>query len=305
MNLKCNTRRSFLGRSATAAAVLALTPFEKLAPRHRAQTAPRTNGLRLPPAYSGGMLVAESKTLEIWPGFQTRVFAINGAVPGPTIRLMRGANSSAHVMNMLAEPLVLHWHGIIAPASMDGHPRSAVPAGGSYRINFPVNQRAGTYWYHAHTDSLTAKQAYLGLAGAFIVEDEIETALGLPRGDHYIPLIIADKRPEAARQLPYAPTPMESMTGFLGTVILVNGTPESALSVDKGLYRFRLINASNARVLKVGLSDGKPRKEWNWTFSGSRWTALRRTRSQSRQLWHRLSHTTRCKQNAPAHSHSG
>lgn len=216
---------------------------------------PGTNTLRIPPAYAGGMLMAEARKLELWPGTMTDVLALNGTVPGPTIRVTKGGNFSAHVMNLLGEPLVLHWHGILAPASQDGHPRDAIAAGQSAMIGFPVNQQAGTYWYHAHTDMLTGKQAYLGLAGLFIVEDPAEAALGLPTGDHDVPLLLADRRPDANKQLPYAPTMMEIATGWLGTEVLANGTPSAVLSVDTGLYRLRLVNASNARVLKVGLSD--------------------------------------------------
>lgn len=250
------SRRCFV-KSSTAVAACLTSTRRLLADMHGAAPSGGGNALRIPPAYTGGMLTAESKKIEIWPGFQTDLLALNGNVPAPTIRIMRGGTFSAHVMNILSEPLVLHWHGILAPARLDGHPRDAVAAGASYMVNFPVNQRGGTYWYHAHTDLLTGKQIYQGIAGLFIVEEEHEIQLGLPRGDHDIPLIIADKRPDAMKQLFYAPTAMEVATGFLGNEILVNGTANAALSVDRGLYRLRLVNASNARVLKVGLSDDK------------------------------------------------
>jgi FtsP/CotA-like multicopper oxidase with cupredoxin domain len=50
---------------------------------------------------------------------------------------------------------------------------------------------------------------------------------------------------------------MDVMSGYLGDVMLVNGTPDAWLSVDRGLYRFRLLNGSNARIYKVALSDGR------------------------------------------------
>ncbi|MCI0538702.1 MAG: multicopper oxidase domain-containing protein, partial [Verrucomicrobiales bacterium] len=61
----------------------------------------------------------------------------------------------------------------------------------------------------------------------------------------------------AQRQLVYAPSMMEVMTGYLGDVVLVNGTPDAWLSVDRGLYRFRLLNGSTARIYRVALSDGR------------------------------------------------
>jgi FtsP/CotA-like multicopper oxidase with cupredoxin domain len=224
-----------------------------------AQTKPTgTNALRQSPAFTGGTLKAQASKLELWPGRLTDVLALNGSVPGPTIRITIGGLFSTLVENQLSEPLVLHWHGLLAPAAQDGHPRDALAPGRSAMIRFPVNQRAGTYWYHAHTDMLTGKQAYQGLAGLFLVEDPAEAALGLPTGDHDVPVLLADKRPNASHQLPYAPTMMDVAGGWLGTEVLANGVPNAYLAVDTGTYRLRLVNASNARVFRVGLDDLAP-----------------------------------------------
>ena len=215
------------------------------------------NPLRMPAAWSGGSLTAAPTNVAIWPGFSTAVLAINGAVPSPTIRVTRGSNFTARVENRLTNALVMHWHGIVAPANMDGHPKDAVAPGQSYSVDFPVRQRAGTYFYHPHTEPLTGQLVYRGLAGAYIVEDPTEVSLGLPSGDRDVPLLIQDKQMRTDRQLVYAPTMMETMTGFLGNVVLVNGTPDAYLSVETSLYRFRLINGSNARVYKVAFSDDR------------------------------------------------
>lgn len=262
-------RRSFLGRTVGTTVLLAggvmPPPLRSLASepaiggRDVARSnPPGTNFLRQPPAFTGGLLKAQARKLELWPGNLTDVLALNGSVPGPTVRVTTGGLFSTLVENQLSEPLVLHWHGLLAPAAQDGHPRDAIPAGQSSQIRFPVNQRAGTYWYHAHTDGLTGKQAYQGLAGLFLVEDPAEGALGLPTGDHDVPLLLADKHPNTSHQLPYAPTMMDVASGWLGTEVLANGTPNASLAVDTGTYRLRLVNASNARVFKVGLDDLTP-----------------------------------------------
>ncbi len=231
-------------------------PF--LSPRGmRAQPARPGNPLRIPSDGSGGPLRVARANLPIWPGYSTAVSAINGEVPGPTLRVRRGEEFVARVQNDLGEPLVLHWHGVLAPERMDGHPRDQVRAGQSYEVRFPVRQKASTCWYHAHTDQLTAEQAYAGVAGFFVIEDPAETVFGLPAGDHDVPLVFTDKRISASRQFVYSPAMMDSMTGYLGDVMLVNGTPDAWLSVDRGLYRFRLLNGSNARIYKVALSDGR------------------------------------------------
>ena len=151
-----------------------------LVPSLRAQAARTGNPLRRPPDWSGGILSVAAANVSIWPGSSTTVSAINGSMPGPTIRVRRGQEFVARIRNQLVQPLVMHWHGLLAPERMDGHPRDAVAAGGSYEVRFVVNQPASTCWYHAHTDRHTAEQAYRGVAGLFIIEDPEETALGLP-----------------------------------------------------------------------------------------------------------------------------
>lgn len=252
------TRRRFLGRTAQGAAMVAAgMQFLPLA-RLRAQSVRPGNPLRFPADWAGGSLTVARANLPIWPGYSTAVSAINGSVPGPTIRVRRGEEFAARVQNGLGEPLVLHWHGVLAPERMDGHPRDQVAAGQSYEVRFPVRQRASTCWYHAHTDQLTAEQAYAGVAGFFIIEDPAEAAFGLPSGNHEVSLVFTDKRVSASRQLVYAPSTMDVMSGYLGDVMLANGTPDAWLSVDRGLYRLRLLNGSNARIYKVALNDGRP-----------------------------------------------
>lgn len=241
-------------RVLTLSAVLAaLLPVSSMASSHFTG-----NPLQIPPTINGGTLTIRQQALSIWPGFTSNnLVTVNGGIPGPTLRLSRGQNFTATVANQLSEPFIMHWHGILSPGGQaDGHPANAVGAGQSYSVSFPVWQQAGTYWYHAHTDMLTGKQAYMGAAGMFIVDDPAEAALGLPSGDHDLPLLLADKRPTATKQLTYAPTMMEVMSGYFGTEILANGTPAAYHVVDQGLYRLRLINASNARIFKIGLSSG-------------------------------------------------
>lgn len=251
-------RRRFLGRGLKLTGLLAGTgPL--LTRQLRAAVSPRSgNALRMPPLWAGDSLSVARAQAAIWPGSLTDVLAINGLVPGPTIRVRRGEDFSARILNNLDQPLVLHWHGILAPERMDGHPRDQVAAGRSYQVGFPVTQRGATCWYHSHTDGLTGKQAYAGVAGLFVIEDPAEESLGLPAGDHDVPLVLTDKRVSAEKQIVYAPSMMDQMSGYLGDVMLVNGTPDAWLSVDRGLYRFRLLNGSNARICKVGFADGHP-----------------------------------------------
>lgn len=214
------------------------------------------NPLRFPPVFTnGGTLTLATANVEVWPGTTTQVIAVNGSYPGPTIRIQRGSTFSATLLNQLAEPATAHWHGLIAPENMDGHPKDPVAPGNSYTYSFLVTQRAGTYFYHAHAHMLTAEHVYKGFAGLFIVDDDNEIPLGLPRGSFDIPLVIQDRRSAYQPQFTYSPTTMDVMNGYLGDTVLVNGTPDPYFEVSRTLYRFRLVNGSNARVYKIGFAD--------------------------------------------------
>ncbi len=173
----------------------------------------------------------------------------------PIIRIRRGNQFNARLQNDLNEPTIIHWHGLHVPGVMDGHPSTTIAAGAHYDYSFTVTNRSGMYWYHTHAHNLTAKQAYFGLAGVFMVEDEDETALRnalqLEPGVTELPLLIQDKPFNGAGELTYASNPMQQMMGQLGDTILVNLTPQPQLEIANRLYRFRILNGSNSRIYKL------------------------------------------------------
>lgn len=150
-----------------------------------------------------------------------------------------------------------------APARPHGwHPADTVAAGGRYAYDFEIANRSGLYWYHTHAHELTAEQAYAGLAGLLVVEDDDERklrqALDLTLGVTDIPLLLQDKRFDADGRLVYGPMPPERMMGYLGDVMLVNLTPNPLLEIGNRLYRFRLLNGSNARIYRLAfVRNGK------------------------------------------------
>ncbi len=79
--------------------------------------------------------------------------AINGTVPGPTIRLKEGQTVRLHITNTLEEDTSIHWHGLLVPFEMDGVPGVSFPgirAGETFTYEFPLKQ-SGTYWFHSHS----------------------------------------------------------------------------------------------------------------------------------------------------------
>jgi FtsP/CotA-like multicopper oxidase with cupredoxin domain len=209
----------------------------------------------MPPLFQGGDLVAAVSTAAIWPEATTNVWTLGGSYPAPTIRVRRGERFEARLVNQLDEPTNIHWHGVLVPSAMDGHPTDPVAPGATRDFSFVVDQRAGTFWYHPHVHLSTAKQVYRGMAGLFIVADDEEDRLALPSGAFEIPLVLQDRRIDVSRQFNYAPAMADTMSGYLGNTMLVNGTAEAYQTVSRDLYRLRVLNGSNARLLKLGFDD--------------------------------------------------
>ncbi len=248
------TRRTFLGGVAASAAVLATGQVPAaMAAKPGGVT---RNPLKIPLAASPSNFVlgAAPWSVDLGTGQFSSVLAYNDYFPGPTFRANNGNTVNVNFNNGLTEVTSVHWHGMVVPHSADGHPLDIVAPGGSYLYQYTINQRACLNWYHPHPDKLTGEQVCLGLAGAFIVNDAEEAALGLPSGAYEVPLIVRDANLDSSGNLTYNPT----TTGFNGKIPLVNGTRDPKLDVDTALYRFRVLNGANARLFKLALSNGAP-----------------------------------------------
>jgi suppressor of ftsI/bilirubin oxidase len=179
----------------------------------------------------------------------------------PIIKIKKGETLSTLLENELPEATIIHWHGLHVDYQNDGHPVYQIQPLDEYPYEFPVLNRAATYWYHTHAHRRTAFQAYYGLASLFIVEDEDERqlteSLDLNFGETDIPLIIQDKTFDSSGDLIYTQNPMGAMDGFLGDTILANLTYRPYLNVSSRIYRFRILNASNARIYRLAFSNSR------------------------------------------------
>lgn len=248
-------RRQFIIKSALAGAAISFIP-NVFSESKQGNKKLLGNQLRFPPELQAGQsLVLSSFDIEVWQGTTTQVIGLNNSYPGPTIRVQKGDQFSVLFENQITQDATIHWHGLLVPELMDGQPKDAVLPGNSYTYTFPVFQRAGTYFYHSHSHNLTAQQVYKGFAGFFIVEDNDELQYGLPAGAFDIPLLIQDRHSIYQPQFTYAPAMIDRMLGYLGDVPLINGTPDAFFEVQKTLYRFRIVNGSNARIYKLAFSD--------------------------------------------------
>ncbi len=250
-------RRSFLKNSIGATLLAGLTGPRLMA--RLGDTAPLSTDASIFPQLlvDGGDIVAAVTGQEVWRGTSTPVWTLGGTWPAPTITVDTGEEFSARLVNNLDEPTIIHWHGLHAPSLMDGHPRNVIGPGESYDYRFLVKNRAGTYWYHPHPHMETAKQVYMGMAGFFIVHDAEERALSLPSGKYDVPFAIQDRLLLGEQKISYEPGMADLIDGLLGDAVFVNGSPTPRFSVDRGLYRIRLLNGSNARIYTLSFGDNR------------------------------------------------
>jgi FtsP/CotA-like multicopper oxidase with cupredoxin domain len=246
-------RRSFLAVLGAGAALPAGLPaFE----RHLLQETRRHALRQVRTVSADGLTMTARRTrADVGPG-QVDAFTINGALPSPTIRIRQGETARIDLVNDLGEQTIMHWHGLAVPQEADGHPRLAIGQGRSYSYEFPILNRAGTYWYHPHPHHRTAAQTYLGLGGFLIVANDEEDDYELPGGEHETPLLLQDKRLAAGLSLDYALGMPDMMHGFLGDTAFANGVANATVDVDRTRYRLRIANGCNARILNLGLSNG-------------------------------------------------
>ncbi|MEP7275611.1 MAG: multicopper oxidase family protein, partial [Betaproteobacteria bacterium] len=169
----------------------------------------------------------------------------------PTLVLAPGERVRITLENRLDAPTIAHWHGLAVDTANDGNGMVLVAPGGRYHYDFELRDRGALYWYHPHPHGRTAQQTYGGLFGLIDVDDAdhaaLRRALDLVPGQSELTLVLQDRR----RDTGYRPGAADRMHGFFGDDVYVNGTSCAFVDVASRLYRLRLLNACNARTLRL------------------------------------------------------
>ena len=188
-------------------------------------------------------------------------------------------------------PLVTHVHGAEVQSTSDGHPdawftatddqgpayNTITPLAGGAVFQYPNKQQAATIWYHDHALGITRINVMSGLAGFYLIRDPADTTVAplLPQGKYEVPLAIQDRsfNPDGSFYFPTVglnPTIHPYwMPEFFGNTIMVNGLVWPNMNVDKGTYRFRLLDGSNARFYLLSLVDQTTGANVPFTLIGS------------------------------------
>jgi FtsP/CotA-like multicopper oxidase with cupredoxin domain len=172
----------------------------------------------------------------------------------------------------LPSSTVVHLHGINGDHFSDGyaddgdgnrpHKHRKNP-GEAFAHHYPNNQyqRPWTGWYHDHSVHITSHHVYRGLAAFYWLSDPQEDALRLPgspladpgRGYGFfdIPLVQKDVMIDPATGLLIYNNC--STAGAYGDVMTVNGKQQPRFDVANRKYRFRHLDASDARQYLIAI----------------------------------------------------
>jgi spore coat protein A len=161
--------------------------------------------------------------------------------------------------------LLTHLHGGFVAADSDGSP-AAKPLGfgvGQTQTALYPNQAPQTpatlLWFHDHAMGATRLNVFAGLAAAYLVRDQFDTGsepnpIGIPGAEYEIPLVIQDRQFNADGTFLYPRSDIEGATWvgeYFGDVMLVNGKAWPYLDVEPRMYRLRILNGCNARILNL------------------------------------------------------
>jgi FtsP/CotA-like multicopper oxidase with cupredoxin domain len=187
----------------------------------------------------------------------------NGTYPAPTIRARKGDVLKVHLKNSLPvmgqnilghdrEITNLHTHGLhVSPSGNADNMMVMLMSGETFDYEYDLSkQDPGTInFYHPHIHGSVAEQYWGGMAGALLIEDDIPALAGYETHTLFIKdITLAGGAPEPYTSL------MDYMHGKEGDTVMVNGQVNPVLPIKPGqVQRWRIVNACNARFLKLSL----------------------------------------------------
>ncbi|HEX6883514.1 MAG TPA: multicopper oxidase domain-containing protein, partial [Planctomycetota bacterium] len=166
-------------------------------------------------------------------------------------------------------PMISAGHDAINRSASDARMGAPDGNGGIRRLPGDWREVASTHWFHDHMLDYTAQNVYKGNAAMMNLYSSVDRGneaiadgvnLRLPSGsaldwgnrDYDVNLLIADKAWLDDGQIFFN---IFNLDGFLGDRLLVNWQYHPYLDVRARRYRFRILNGSIARYLKLALVD--------------------------------------------------
>jgi spore coat protein A, manganese oxidase len=208
---------------------------------------------------------------------------LNAQTPVPLVPHLHGAEVSSFSDG--GPDAWWTYNGIVGPKYSTNGALSTTPTtvGGfaAAVYDYPNSQNPTTSWYHDHALGMTRLNVMSGLAGYYMLKDPAApTPITTPATDgsnfdqymtqHFkygvneIPLAIQDRSFYSNGELWFPTAGINPtihpywMPEFFGNTIMVNGKVWPNLDVTQGVYRFRVLDGSNARFYTLSFSNNMP-----------------------------------------------
>lgn len=235
------------------------------------------------------------------------IWGFDGVYPGPTFHARYGKPAIVRLFNELPADHVgfgspevsMHLHNLHTGSESDGFPGDywsptkfgpTLYGPGRFKDHFYPNiyagyeksretdpyaigdsrEALGTLWYHDHTLDFTAPNVVKGMAGFYLLFDDLDSgnendwnpaALRLPSGDYDVPLMFQDLRFGTDRKVTFDQLSPE---GVIGDTVVVNGKIKPYLKVAQRRYRFRLLAGGPTRWYEFYLMQGNSARTFTY-----------------------------------------
>lgn len=167
-------------------------------------------------------------------------------------------------------PMVVHLHGAEVDSTSDGYPDSWYTAMGDHGYAYSTNnftyanaQRESMLWYHDHAFGTSRLNVLSGLTGVYLIRSKEKPPAWMPTKKYEVVLLLQDKQFFHNGSINF-PNVGDSVKNhphwcpeYWGDTIIVNGKAWPYLHVKPRKYRFRLLNAANARFFEFSLNNAK------------------------------------------------
>jgi spore coat protein A len=209
-------------------------------------------------SYIGPAIVAKT-------GVPIAVNYRNNLAPDDFLRVFTNGGSSYLQFPPAPEVRILtHLHTGFVAANDDGNPYAqpaAFKSGQTQSVTYPNEQPASLLWYHDHYLGDTRMNVVAGLAGGYLLRDGFDSGsnrlLPGPIGRYELPIVVQDRQFNADGSLLYPVEGPDSngpwIGEYFGDCMLVNGKIWPELVVEPAVYRFRVLNGCNARILNLNI----------------------------------------------------
>ena len=134
---------------------MSTTPDQLPDRRHRASAGPLARSWSTCPTARGSKLALRQSPNPLGDA-TVRMLAYNGSIPGPTLKVREGSETTVDIENRGDVEDTVHWHGLRLENRYDGTHQTQSPIAFGERfsavLSFPD---PGVYWYHlAHARGL-------------------------------------------------------------------------------------------------------------------------------------------------------